>query len=177
MNFWDGALFIKSEEWTLFEAEYLEDWIKDIPLLFGFIGGLTASYLYSEEMFSSNVFKWKISKVGRNIYSFLNRKWFFDKVYNEWVGQTILDLAYKHTYQNIDRGIVEFLGPHGIGTKVYKYTLAINQVTMDFLYRYILMLLVFITTFLFIFMYWPLFVVILDIRLLLICFFAFVLIK
>ena len=29
--------------------------------------------------------------------------------------------AYNHAYQNLDRGIIELLGPHGISSNIYIY--------------------------------------------------------
>jgi NADH:ubiquinone oxidoreductase subunit 5 (subunit L)/multisubunit Na+/H+ antiporter MnhA subunit len=74
---------MKTQQYVFLEAEYLEAWIKDIPLVLGFLGGVSASYLYSEEKFSNIWFNNKITNAGRSIYTFLNRKWYFDKVYNE----------------------------------------------------------------------------------------------
>lgn len=168
VNFWQNAIFIKTEEWTFFEAEFLDDFIKDIPLFFGLLGGLFASYLYSEDFLSTQWFKWKISKFGRSLYTFLNRKWFFDKIYNELVAQNVLQFAYKHTYQNIDRGIIEFLGPHGLATKFYSKTLVLNATftNMDYIYSYVLFMLIALIAFLIAIVYWPFFILF-DIKLLL----------
>jgi hypothetical protein len=40
-------------------------------------------------------------------------------MYNELVSQNLLDVAYKHAYLNLDRGLIEFLGPQGIYNKLY----------------------------------------------------------
>jgi len=48
------------------------------------------------------------------MYTFFNRKWFFDKIYNEILTQNTLTIAYEHGYQNIDRGVIELIGPNGI---------------------------------------------------------------
>jgi len=52
----------------------------------------------------------------RGMYVFRNRKWFFDKVYNEFVTQAVRHHAYHTTYKRVDRGLIERLGPHGIST-------------------------------------------------------------
>ena len=51
--------------------------------------------------------------MDRKLYTFLNRKWFFDKIYNEFISQIILNLSYHTTYKAIDRGIIESVGPYG----------------------------------------------------------------
>ena len=179
INSWQGSIFIKTEEWLFLEAEYLEDFIKDIPLFFGFLGGLFAAYLYSEENFSTKSFKWKISFIGKKIYNFLNRKWYFDKVYNEIISQNILNIAYKHTYQNIDRGIIEFFGPNGISTLLYNKTLVIykKQSNLSFLYNYVLFLLSGIIIILIIAMYWSYLSYLIDLRVILVSLFYYIFIK
>ena len=56
----------------------------------------------------------KLSFIGKKFYTFFNRKWFFDKIYNELLAQHTLTIAYEHGYQNMDRGIIELVGPSGI---------------------------------------------------------------
>ncbi|KAG5184412.1 hypothetical protein JKP88DRAFT_139549, partial [Tribonema minus] len=57
------------------------------------------------------LFNLKFSFEGRSLYTFLNRKWFFDKVYNDFVSQFLLNLSYHTTYKVVDRGIIETCGP------------------------------------------------------------------
>ena len=52
------------------------------------------------------------------MYTFLNRKWFFDKVYNEYITQNMLHFGYHTSYKLIDRGVFEFLGPVGLSRMV-----------------------------------------------------------
>ena len=73
--------------------------------------------------------------IMKNLYIFLNRKWFFDKIYNEVFSQNLLNVAYKHAYLNLDRGIVEFLGPQGIYTKIYSVSNTIKNVELGFFFR------------------------------------------
>jgi hypothetical protein len=54
-----------------------------------------------------------MSWLGKKIYNFLNRKWFFDKIYNEYFGQFFFKFGYSISYKFIDRGIFEILGPTG----------------------------------------------------------------
>jgi len=136
-NYWQNSIYVKSQNWLLFEAENLDNYIKDIPLMLGFISAFTASLLYSSDFLSFNFFKWKISSLTMKVYNFLNRKWFFDKVFNEWISQRFLNVAYKQMYQNIDRGILELLGPNGISLLIYNNTLKVNQLTFSFLYHYV----------------------------------------
>ena len=62
----------------------------------------------------------KTSFVGKKIYNFLNKKWFFDKVYNEFIGQFFFKFGYSVSYKFIDRGIFEILGPTGLSSIALK---------------------------------------------------------
>ena len=108
--FWNNAVFILPSN-TL-DAEFLPSLAKLAPVILSFAGGLTAFYFY--HYLSKDLFFIKISYYGRKLYTFLNRKWFFDKVYNDFVSQTILNLSYHTTYKVVDRGIIESLGPAGM---------------------------------------------------------------
>ena len=111
-DFWGNALFTLPTSQIFLDSEWLDSSIKMIPLYFTVSGVLLASFHYLFRI--ETLFAFKQNKFGRQLYTFLNRKWFFDKVYNEWISQTILDVAYKNSYQTIDRGILEFMGPTGL---------------------------------------------------------------
>ena len=79
-----------------------------MPLVFS-LSGATASYvLYS--FFQYELFRLKLTKVGNFLYHFLNKKWWFDKFYNEYIAQTALSFGYHGSYKTVDRGIIEVLG-------------------------------------------------------------------
>jgi hypothetical protein len=50
----------------------------------------------------------------RFFYKFLNKKWFFDKVYNVYVGYPLLKVGYNVTFKLIDKGLIELFGPYGL---------------------------------------------------------------
>ncbi len=65
----------------MLESEWLDSSVKRIPLFFSFGGSLLALYQYTSAF--PSLFALKETGFGRSLYTFLNRKWFFDKVYNE----------------------------------------------------------------------------------------------
>ena len=81
----------------------------------------------------------KTSPFGRSMYTFLNRKWFFDKVYNEYITQHVLSFGYQTTYKLIDRGLFEFLGPLGITLKLFGKMVVCSQAFKQGLYTTILL--------------------------------------
>ncbi len=142
-DFWGNALFTYPHKQYLLEGEFLDTNVKMIPLFFSFGGIFLAMFNY---LFAFS-FDIKKTYLGRMIYTFFNRKWFFDKVYNEWIGAPLLQVAYKHTYQNIDRGLLEFIGPYGLYIEIYNYSKGSIMLPFGFVFR---RLFIFITSLAFI---------------------------
>ena len=116
-----------------------------MPLVFS-LSGATASYvLYSS--FQYSLFRLKLTKIGNFFYHFLNKKWWFDKFYNEYIAQPALSFGYHGSYKTVDRGIIEILGPAGLSAAVFKTASMLNKLHTGFIYHYILALL-FASTFL-----------------------------
>ena len=171
-DFWGNSLFSLPTKQPMLEAEWLSASIKMIPLIFSFSGAFLAffHYIYAFDF----LFNLKTSFLGRNIYTFLNRKWFFDKVYNEFIAQPVLQISYKHTYQNIDRGLLEFLGPNGIATQLYFFNVNSSQLTLGFIFRYLFTMFVTLLIILFLINQWYNIFAQVNIILILILSFAFI---
>ena len=78
----------------------------------------------------------------RFFYNFFNRKWFFDKVYNEFINQFVLKVGYYKTYKLLDRGVVEKLGPFGIMNFFYNNSMKINFLQTGLIYHSALLMLI-----------------------------------
>lgn len=112
-----------------------------IPVIFSSSGILLAVFLYG--FFSlKTVYSFKMSFLGKRFYNFFNRKWFFDKVYNEYVSQFVLNLGYHMSYKLIDRGLIENLGPHGLSNIFYNRSFNVLKFQTGLLYHYTFVLLV-----------------------------------
>lgn len=142
-DFWGNSLFILPQQFLLIESEWLESNIKLLPLFFSLSGAIIAFILYNFNY--NNLYSFKLTKFGQYFYLFFNRKWFFDKVYNELISQNVLNIGYKHTYQNLDRGIIELFGPNGFATSIYKHSFNIKSIQFGFIFHYILMFIIFMT--------------------------------
>ena len=84
------------------------------------------------------LFNLKTNYIGNLIYTFLNKKWLFDKFYNEFFAQKILQLGYHVTYKTIDRGIIEILGPFGISNMIFSISFNLNKLHSGYIYHYVL---------------------------------------
>ena len=136
-NFWGNSLACLPENSDILNAEFLPVFIKLIPVLFSCLGMLGSIFVYCI-LNKKLKLNFKQSTLGNAFYTFFSKKWFFDKIYNEVIGQSILYSGYNHTYIIIDRGILEFLGPYGIFKLVYSKSLNIKGFHSGLLYHSLL---------------------------------------
>jgi len=146
-DFWGSAIFVLPENYTLSDIEFIDIFYKLLPLIFSISGASFAYFLFCFNL--SSFYKIKQTKNFKLIYNFLNRKWYFDRVYNQFFGQNSLSLGYHHTYKDIDRGIIEVFGPFGITQGIKDMSTNIKQIQTGFLYHYLFLFLVFIVLFVF----------------------------
>jgi len=139
-NFWGNAIFINPNNVNLIDAEFLPTIIKTLPVIFSISGLILAVLVYQFNLYSFYLFK--ISRVGNFLYNFFNRKWFFDKVYNEYIIQNILIVSYVKTYKLIDRGIIEMFGPFGISNNINLFSINLAKQQTGFIYNYALVMLI-----------------------------------
>ena len=111
-NFWGNSIFVLPQNALILEAEFLPVLIKLFPVFLSILGAIISFILYI--FFFKLLFLFKLSYVGRHLYIFLNRKWFFDKIYNYIFAHQFLVWGYRQPYQNLDRGLFEYIGPSGI---------------------------------------------------------------
>ena len=117
-DFWGNALFIHPSHLAIIDAEFIPHYIKSTPVIFSIGGGILAFILYNKA--PTFLYNLKTSGPGYFLYVFLNRRWLFDKIYNETISQRVLSIGYNTTYKVIDRGLFEFFGPYGISKNIYK---------------------------------------------------------
>jgi NADH-ubiquinone oxidoreductase chain 5 len=111
-EFFGTAIFIPLENNNIFDAEFINLWYKLLPVNLSILGAILSFLLYSFQY--KILFIIKTSFLGKKVYNFFNRKWFFDKIYNEYFGQFFFKFGYSVSYKFVDRGIFELLGPTGL---------------------------------------------------------------
>jgi NADH-ubiquinone oxidoreductase chain 5 len=134
-NFWGNSLFVLPQNMLVFEAEFLPHSIKMIPVIFSISGMILAHILYVVNPLKS-LYDFKITSFGLAFYNFFNRKWYFDKVYNEYLNQGVLHVGYDGTYKIVDRGIIEFFGPFGLSNVLYNNKLNASRLQTGLIYHY-----------------------------------------
>lgn len=138
--FFGNAIYINSINMNLFDAEFIPVIYKTLPVTLSLLGVLSAFVLYTFQ--HKILFHLKISYIGKKIYSFLNRKWFFDKIYNEYFNQVFFKFGYSTSYKFIDRGIFEILGPTGLSQLSLSAASNVYKAQTGFLYHYTFIVLV-----------------------------------
>ena len=134
--FWGNALTYSSSEYALFTcSEFLPFSIKIIPILFSTIGTLSAVIYYQILFKSFNILTSTLFL--KSIYNFLNKKWYIDKIYNEFLTQYFLSSGYTFSYKATDRGVLEVFGPQGVYNNLHVIVIIILNSFKGLPYTYI----------------------------------------
>jgi NADH-ubiquinone oxidoreductase chain 5 len=174
-HFFETAIYTNIQNFNLFDAEFIPTFYKTLPVKLSLLGVFSAFFFYNFK--STILFNLKTSTIGKKLYSFLNRKWFFDKIYNEYFGQFFFKFGYSISYKFIDRGIFEILGPTGLSNVSLKIGSNLHKLQTGFIYHYTLIILIGIT-FLFGFrQIWLLFGLSADVRLFILIVFTLIFLK
>jgi NADH-ubiquinone oxidoreductase chain 5 len=161
-DFFGAAIYNSPQMLHVFDAEFIEFFYKILPVTLSLLGASLSFFLYN---FQSHIlFAVKTSVLGRKVYTFLNKKWFFDKIYNECFGQFFFKFGYSMSYKNIDRGTFEIIGPTGLSSVVLKTAHQLHKAQTGSLYHYTLVILTTIALILCLRHFWVVFTNILDYR-------------
>ncbi len=151
-DFWGNAIFTSIENMNRIDSEFITHFYKILPVALSILGVTSSFLLY---LFGSKILvKLKLSTIGKKIYNFFNKKWFFDKVYNEYVSQFFFTISYTVTYKTIDRGIIEIFGPMGLSSAITKKALYISKLQTGYLYHYTFLILTGLTLILGVRQFW-----------------------
>lgn len=134
--FWVNAIFIFPLNYALTDAESLPIWVKILPTVFSFLGcSLSFLLFFFDPRF---LYVYKHLPLLRTAYTFLNKKWFFDKVYNEYVNQSFLFFSFHVSYKALDKGLSETAGPLGMAFFTPYVASVLQKYQSGFLYHHAL---------------------------------------
>jgi len=132
-DFWGTAIFTLPSNGVWVESEYIPQGIKLIPIFAGAFGAIIA---YSINISAPDyTYRLKTSLIGRNLYKFLNKRWFFDKTYNAFIGYPTVKFGYDVTLRTLDKGVFEWVGPSGIISSTPFLTRLMNRFHSGFVYH------------------------------------------
>lgn len=152
-GFWGNALFILPQNSLLVESEIIPQYVKFIPLIFTLLGARIAYYMVIENP-SASYELLKTSSYLRGLYTFLNKRWLFDQVYNDWIAGPSLGFGYHISFKALDKGGLELLGPTGIANRFQDFSTQITKIQSGLIYHYAFMMLIGLTFFLTLVLLW-----------------------
>jgi proton-translocating NADH-quinone oxidoreductase chain L len=135
-HFWGTSIFINPNNYTMTDIEFLGIQYKLLPLFVTLFGVYLAYFIYTYKL--SDYFLFKKSTFAKSIFNFFNKKWYFDRIYNEHFVQNILSLSYHYFYQSIDRGLLEKIGPSGLSTVIFKFAETVRTYQTGFVLHYLI---------------------------------------
>jgi NADH-ubiquinone oxidoreductase chain 5 len=132
-DFFANAIFIHPNNIILVDAEFaIPLFIKLLPSILTICGFVGTLLFY--EFLPNILVEIKLSKLGRTVYILLNQKYFFDLVYSRLVN-LVLNLGYI-THKNIDRGILELVGPTGLTSLFYNTSRNLENIDNGYIPNY-----------------------------------------
>ena len=106
----------------------------------------------------------KMTRFGKNLYTFLNQRWFIDKVYNDFISQNALRFGYNISFKTLDKGSFEILGPSGIASTFLNITKYLSKLQSGMIYHYAVVMLLGLTLLITIISLWEFLKIFLDNR-------------
>jgi NADH-ubiquinone oxidoreductase chain 5 len=133
-DFWSNSIFVHPLHSRLIESEFIPQGTKLMPLFFGFFGFILAYVINISE--TSSTYRFKTSYIGRHLYTFFNKRWVFDRVYNFFIGVPSLNFGYQISFRSLDKGILEWVGPSGIIREFPLMAMQFSKFQSGYLYHY-----------------------------------------
>ena len=133
-DYWNNVIFILPQNYFLYDIEFIE-FYKGLPLLFVFIGIILAIICCS--ILNKMFYQFKTTTHFKNVYNFLVKKWYFDRLYNDLIGQNLLMFSYFFAYKTVDRGFIELFGPTSVTNILYNGTMFFKDIQSGYIYHYI----------------------------------------
>lgn len=134
-NFWGNSIFIHLYNYKLSDIEFLSINYKLLPLVLTLFGIGVAYYIYTFGLLFYSIIKKSLSY--KNVYNFFNKKWYFDRVYFEIFATKALFLPHSYFYKNVDRGLLECVGPLAIYNMVYDVSMKAKSYSTGLILHYL----------------------------------------
>nr|UPI48982.1 NADH dehydrogenase subunit 5 [Balanophora reflexa] len=147
-HFWANSPYVLPKNEILAESEFAAPTIlKLIPILFSTSGTLAAYKVNPEEDHLQRAFH-QTSTFCNRLYSFFNKRWFFDQVFNDFIVRSFLRFGYIVSFEALDKGAIEILlGPYGISYTFRRWAERISQLQSGIVYHYAFAMLLGLTLF------------------------------
>ena len=135
-DFFANSIFIHPNNVSLIEAEFsLPLLIKLLPAILSLLGASIAVYLYHYQ--ANFIIDLTETSIGREIYTFLNGKYLFDVIYNNYIIAGGLQFGYTIS-KVLDRGVIELVGPYGLSNTLSSAGINISKLDTGIVTSYAL---------------------------------------
>nr|YP_009511909.1 NADH dehydrogenase subunit 5 [Gracilariopsis longissima]AXI97836.1 NADH dehydrogenase subunit 5 [Gracilariopsis longissima]UAD89938.1 NADH dehydrogenase subunit 5 [Gracilariopsis longissima] len=136
-NFWNSAILILPNHSYFIEAEWLKITTKWLPFILSSIGIILATLINVTQ-----TYMYLYNKIYRSSCFLINKKWYWDALYNRFFVYPILNFGYLVSFKNLDRGFIELLGPYGftklVPTWAYTFSSLQNGQLSHYLFFFVL---------------------------------------
>lgn len=115
-TFWDISIATKVLSPVGRNHEMIPQFYKILPLIFTILGSVISLIIYIN---NGEYIRIKFSKLSKNsffwnLHTFINKKWFFDMVYNSYIIKSFFKFGYTLGFKIIDQGFIQYFGPKGL---------------------------------------------------------------
>nr|YP_009511833.1 NADH dehydrogenase subunit 5 [Gracilaria ferox]AXI97710.1 NADH dehydrogenase subunit 5 [Gracilaria ferox] len=107
-DFWKSSIIILPSNSYFMEAEWLKINLKWLPFILSVLGIVLATIINV-----TRIHIYLYNTFYRSICFLINKKWYWDVLYNRFFVYPILNFGYLVSFKNLDRGFIELLGPYG----------------------------------------------------------------
>lgn len=144
-DFWGSSIFVLPNNYLLANVEFIDVYYKILPLIVTLAGAISSYFLYVFKV--EDYYDIKQIYIFKVLYTFFNKKWYFDRFYNELINQNFLISSYNFFYKTVDRGLLEKFGPHSISAGIYFSSKSLRVVQTGFVLHYLIYIFFFLISF------------------------------
>ncbi|KAK4638702.1 NADH dehydrogenase subunit 5 (mitochondrion) [Podospora bellae-mahoneyi] len=138
--FADNSLFIHPTHEITIDTEFgVPVFWKLLPFVFTVSFSIVSLVL--SEYLPELVIKFKLSRLGYNIFGFFNQRFLIELFYNKYITNLILDLGGQMT-KILDKGSIELFGPFGLEKGLVNFSKNISSLSTSHVTTYALYILV-----------------------------------
>ena len=138
--FADNSLFIHPSHEIMLDTEFaIPTLFKLLPLFLTIT--LSVLSIITSEYLPKLLISFKFTRLGYNIFSFFNQRFFIELLYNKYITCFILDLG-GQTTKVLDKGSIELLGPYGLEKGLLRLSKSLSSLDTGVITSYALYILI-----------------------------------
>jgi NADH-ubiquinone oxidoreductase chain 5 len=134
--FINNSIFIHPIHEIMIDTEFsLSPFIKWLPFLLSILFGI--NFIILLEFLPKYITTFKLSRLGYQIFGFLNQRLLIEYFYNKYIVNVVLYLG-GQTTKILDKGSIELIGPYGLEKGLTKISKSINNLSLGIVPNYAL---------------------------------------